>query len=156
VTNHTLPHLIKCIKLFPCVQVTSHFQCIRLVTVRSSLPCININLRIAKTDIIIFIHFIKGWFVQVHFINPLLIPNLKVKPKYNINSRQYFFFQSKPLLSRRPNNTNIHKKKVTKNAFRKVCKTLERKPKESRKNGELNFFQSAKILFPHKTQHRVP
>jgi len=34
---------------FPCVQVTPHVKCIRLVSVRSSLPRINIDVRIKLT-----------------------------------------------------------------------------------------------------------
>jgi len=47
VTICSLPHL-KCIR-FPCAQVTSHLQCIRLVFVRSSLSCINIGVQIELT-----------------------------------------------------------------------------------------------------------
>ena len=34
---------------FPCVQVISHLKCVRLVSERSSLPCINIGERIELT-----------------------------------------------------------------------------------------------------------
>jgi len=34
---------------FPCVQVTSHLKRIRLVSLRSSIPCINIGVRIEQT-----------------------------------------------------------------------------------------------------------
>jgi len=43
----TLPHLV--LGWFPCAQVTSHLKCIRLVYVRSSLPCVNIGVRIELT-----------------------------------------------------------------------------------------------------------
>ena len=33
----------------PCVQVTSHLKCNKLVSVRSSLPCINIGVRVELT-----------------------------------------------------------------------------------------------------------
>jgi len=36
---------------FPCVQVTSHLICIRLVSVRSSLPCITIGVCIELTNL---------------------------------------------------------------------------------------------------------
>jgi len=44
VTIHTLPHL----KLgwFPCVQVIADSKCTRLIPVRSSLPCINVGVRV--------------------------------------------------------------------------------------------------------------
>ena len=46
VTIHTLPHL-NCIRSVPCVpEVTSHLKFITLVSGRSSLPFINIGLRI--------------------------------------------------------------------------------------------------------------
>jgi len=35
---------------FPCVQVTSYSECIRLVSVRSSLPCSNMGVRIEPTE----------------------------------------------------------------------------------------------------------
>ena len=46
VTIHTPAHL----KLNTCVQVTSHLKCIRLVSVRSSLPRLNIGVRIELTQ----------------------------------------------------------------------------------------------------------
>jgi len=45
VTIYTLPHL-NVLGCFPCVQVISHLKCTRLGSVRSSLSCINIGVRI--------------------------------------------------------------------------------------------------------------
>ena len=44
-----LPHLNYIIGWFPCFQVTYHFKWIRLVSVRLSLPCINVAVRIKLT-----------------------------------------------------------------------------------------------------------
>ena len=43
-TIHTQPQLNCC--SFPCIQLTSLLKCIRLVSVRSSLPCLNIVVRL--------------------------------------------------------------------------------------------------------------
>ena len=45
-TIHTLRHCKNVLGLFPCVQVTSHLKYIRVDSVGSSLPCINIGVRI--------------------------------------------------------------------------------------------------------------
>jgi len=44
ITIHTLPHL-KWIR-FPCVQVTSHWKCIRLVSMRSSLLLLGVQMEL--------------------------------------------------------------------------------------------------------------
>jgi len=51
---------------FPCVQVTSHVKCIRLVSERSSLPCINIGVRIKLTffDRFLFLVVWKTYFQE--------------------------------------------------------------------------------------------
>jgi len=43
---------------FPCVQVTFHVECTRFVSVRFSLPCINIDVRIELTKKIIWLNSI--------------------------------------------------------------------------------------------------
>jgi len=76
---------------FPCVQVTSHFKCIRFVSMRSNLPCINIGVQIELTffELVILMHLNKEDLTLIQVFSmalPTQISRNKTSQGYNATS----------------------------------------------------------------------